>query len=177
MSRTGDRKLIGEGRYLRLVDVGSWEWTERKRSQGVVAVAALTCDDELVLVEQYRPALACPVYELPAGLVGDEARFRGEARLDAARRELLEETGFEASSWSHLLDTPTSAGLTNEMVSLFAARNLTRVGPGGGDESEEIRVHLLPLAGLVSELRTRASAGAQIDSKIFAALYLLNSSH
>jgi len=167
-------RVLGEGRYLRLVDVASWEWTERVGSQGVVGIAAVTDEGEMVLVEQYRPSLGATVYELPAGLVGDSAELEGEAFEAAARRELLEETGYEADRMDLLFDFSSSAGLCNEVVRIFVARGLRRVEDGGGDESEAITVHHLPLDRLVPELRARCAAGAYVDPKIFASLHLLN---
>ncbi len=168
-----ERRCLGEGRFLRLVDAEGWEYTERKNASGVVAIVALTDAGELILVEQYRHALGQPVFELPAGLAGDHEGMESESFEDAARRELLEETGFSAEAIELLLETPSSSGLCSERVHIYRASGLTRTGPGGGDESEEIKVHLLPLAELVSRLRDHARAGALIDSKIFAALYLL----
>lgn len=173
MTRARDSRTLGEGRFLRLVDVGGWEWVERANASGVVAILAITDADELILVEQFRHALDKPVIELPAGLVGDHAGMQDESFQTAAHRELVEETGFEAQSIRPLLATPTSSGLCSEQVQIYHASGLVRTGPGGGDESEEITVHLLPLANLIPALAALAAGGALIDSKIYAALYIL----
>ena len=92
-----EKRVLGQGRFLRLVEEGGWEFTERMGSNGVVVIVPLTDAGEIVLVEQYRPPLKCRVLELPAGLVGDKLEFEGEAFEAAALRELEEETGFLAS--------------------------------------------------------------------------------
>ncbi|HUV39721.1 MAG TPA: NUDIX hydrolase, partial [Planctomycetota bacterium] len=82
--------MICEGQHLRLVDQGGWEHVERIGVSGIVALVAVTASDEIVLVEQYRPALDRRVIELPAGLVGDRPGEEHEDLETAARRELLE---------------------------------------------------------------------------------------
>src|SRR5512142_3214140 len=94
---SSDRQTIAEGKYLRFVKRGRWEYVERTQVSGIVGVLAVTDDNKLILVEQYRPPLQNPVIELPAGLAGDTPGTAGEALAIAARRELLEETGYEAS--------------------------------------------------------------------------------
>ncbi len=104
---------------------------------GAVGVAALEADGRLLLVRQYRPALEAWTLEIPAGRL--EA---GEDPLDAARRELEEETGRRAGSWSTLRPIVPAPGFCNEVVHLFEARDLVEV-PGGGleaDPDEEIEV-------------------------------------
>ena len=86
MSPASDVRVLGEGRWLRLVDDGGWEYAERSGSNGVVVIVAVTDDDRLVLVEQYRPAVKARVIEAPAGLVGDLAGYEDEDRLAAASR-------------------------------------------------------------------------------------------
>jgi 8-oxo-dGTP pyrophosphatase MutT (NUDIX family) len=94
-----DRRILAEGKFLRLVVENGWEWVERRNTQGAVVIAAITEHNEIVLIEQYRIPLAARVIELPAGLAGDEPGSRHEALIEAARRELLEETGYFGSTW------------------------------------------------------------------------------
>ena len=88
----------------------------------------LTDEDELVLVEQYRIPVQSRVLELPAGLVGDDGDLDEDFRV-AANRELLEETGYRASSLEELLTSPSTPGMANEMITIFFAGGLERVGP------------------------------------------------
>ena len=145
MDRNHDPRLPPEGRFLRLLSHRGWEWVERTNTSAAVVIAAITAERQLVLVEQYRIPLGRRVIELPAGLVGDLAETKEEDMIEAARRELLEETGYEAATIDALLDGPSSSGLTNEVFTLLLARNARRVGPGGGDATEDIRVHVAPL--------------------------------
>ena len=163
-----DVEILGTGRFLRLIRRGKWEIAERTVGTAVVGVIAVTDAGELVLVEQYRPAVAAPCIELPAGLVGDDDAAEG---LEvAARRELEEETGFEARHWTYLYEGASSAGLTPETIHLFLATGLRRVGPGGGDASEDIMVHVVPLEGIEAWLAGRQRAGCCVDIKLFGAL-------
>ena len=157
-----------EGKFLRVKKNGPWEYVERCKASGGVAVLAVTENQELVLVEQFRIPLYQRVIEIPAGLAGD---MEGEAQAEAAKRELLEETGFEARHMEFLTQGPSSAGLATEVVSFFRARGLNRVAEGGGDASEEIQVHLVPLQELHSWIDAKLAEGCMVDFKVYAALY------
>jgi len=162
---------IAAGKWLRLVHRGSWEYVERLRSSGVVAIVAVTPAREIILVEQLRPAVGKPVIELPAGLAGDEAQFSGENLETAARRELEEETGYRAAEWRYLMAGYGSAGLANEQLDFFLATGLEKVGQGGGDQHEEITVHQIALAQVDEWLQERLAGGAGLDCKVYAGLY------
>ena len=99
------------GRYLDLVERDGWEYSTRSNASAVVVIVAVTPDDRLLLVEQYRRPVDARVIELPAGLVGDHVE-PDESILDAARRELIEETGYAAGSIDFIMDCPSSAGMT-----------------------------------------------------------------
>lgn len=167
-------EILHEGRFLRFISDNSWEYVERKKVSGVVAILAITDERKVLLIEQYRPSMRGKVVEVPAGLAGDIAGAENEDLAEAARRELLEETGYEAREMEFLADGPSSAGLTSEFVSFFRARGLTRVAEGGGDHSEDIAVHEVPLAELPSWLAERRAVGLTVDSKVYSALYFAN---
>lgn len=164
-------EVLAEGRYVRFVRDGTWEWAERVGATGAVLIAATTAEGELVLVEQHRVPLGARVIELPAGLVADRAQ--GESPADAAARELEEETGFRASHLEEVAGGPISSGMTNELMSLFVASGLVRIGAGGGDDSEDITVHLVPLDEAPAWLAARAAAGVLVDPKVYAGLWFL----
>jgi ADP-ribose pyrophosphatase len=107
-------------------------------------------------------------------MVGDGEAHAGESLADAAARELAEETGFAAAEMEPLVEGPIAVGVSDETVSFFRARGLTRVGPGGGDEHEDITVHQVPLSRLRGFLGNSAAAGLAIDPKIYAGLYLID---
>lgn len=171
-----DVKLHASGRFLRLLERDDWEFSSRANARGVVILVPVTDDGRLVLVEQYRIPVQARVIELPAGLIGD-VDDRDESLATAARRELFEETGFEAGSWSTLLRCPSSAGMSDEIITFMQATALRKTGPGGGDPSEDIQVHCIPLAEVDGWLRGRVAAGMLIDPKIYAALYWLKFPH
>src|SRR3546814_16475222 len=81
---------------------------------------------------------------MPAGLVGDDDA--SDTLESAARRELIEETGWDAARIDVLLVGPTTAGMSNERIAFARARDLTRVGDGGGVDAENITVHSIPRA-------------------------------
>jgi ADP-ribose pyrophosphatase len=171
-SQQTETRVLGEGKFVRLVVADGWEYAERKNVTGIVTIAAETAG-RIVLVEQYRPPLKADVIELPAGLAGDVPDSAGEELELAARRELEEETGYRAAKWERLFEGPLSAGMTTEVVTFFRATGLTKVGAGGGEGSEQITVHEVPLAGADAWLAAQAEAGKLIDPKVYAGLHAL----
>jgi ADP-ribose diphosphatase len=164
-------EVLGVGRYVRLVRRHGWEHTVRPGVRGIVVLVAVTPAGELLLVEQHREAVRAPVIELPSGLVGDEPGKELEPLEEAASRELLEETGWEASSWERLSTGPPSSGVSSEIVTLLRARELVQRGPGGGTGSERITVHAVPLASISEWLLDRESAGHLVDPKVWAGVW------
>lgn len=169
-----NRRVLANGKYLTLVDDHGWEYVTRAGITGIVVIVAVTDDEKLLLVEQHRPAVGKRVIELPAGLVGDGDGHAGETLQSAAVRELAEETGFAAREMELLAEGPIAVGISDEIISFFHARGLTRVGPGGGDATEQITVHQVRLARLRPFLATCAAGGLAVDPKIYAGLYLID---
>lgn len=171
-----DAELVHEGRFLDYCRTsGGWEFVRRHKVKGTVAIVAITDDKKLVLTEQYRPPVGRKVIELPAGLAGDLPYQEDEPLVSAARRELMEETGYEAKNWQALREGPSSAGLTNETVTFFYATGLTKMGEGGGTHGEDIRVHFVPVGDVPKWCADREREGLMVDFKIYAGLYLARS--
>lgn len=163
---------IGEGKWLRLVKRGSWEWVQRVNTTGVVGVFAFTDADEVVLVEQPRPPLGFKtVLEIPAGLVGDVVGQEDEAMDLAAGREMVEETGYEVGDLREIVECPSTPGMSEETITLYVGRKLRKVGPGGGDETEDITVHLVPMSEFHAFVQGRIKSGIWVDPKVFAVPY------
>jgi ADP-ribose pyrophosphatase len=165
-------ETLFETRWLRLDRIGHWDFVRRPHSDSCVGILAITPEREIVLVEQFRIPVQARVIEIPAGIVGDEEEHRGEPMEATAARELLEETGYRAGNISKLIDTPTSAGMTCEIIHLFHATELVREHPGGGVAGEDITVHHVPLGKLREWLQAQQDAGKIIDFKIHACLWL-----
>ena len=166
------RETLYEGEWLRLVRIGHWESCERTHAQGMaVIVIAVTPDDEVLFVEQYRVPLGARTIEMPAGLVGDD---RAEDTLaEAARRELIEETGWSPGRVDVLLVGPTSSGMSNERIAFVRALDLTRVGEGGGVDNEDITVHRVPRADAPAWLMRKHAEGFELDLKLWAGLWMI----
>src|SRR3546814_11523990 len=127
-----------------MVKRGQGESCERTHGKDGLAVLVIagTPDDHVLFVEQYRVPLGAKTIEMPAGLVGDDDA--SDTLESAARRELIEETGWDAARIDVLLVGPTTAGMSNERIAFARARDLTRVGDGGGVDSATITVHSIP---------------------------------
>lgn len=160
-----------DGKHIRLVRKGKWEYATRKGVAGIVGIIAVTDDEKLILVEQFRCPLGKRVIELPAGLAGDVEGSEDEALADAARRELLEETGYEAGEMEYLAAGAASAGMTDEIITLFRARGLTKRTEGGGEGSEQIVVHTVSVSGVEPWLAHKVNDGYVIDLKVYCGLY------
>ena len=164
-------EVVAETPFLRLVKRGKWSFAQRPTAVRVVAVVAVTDDEEIILVQQHRPPVDGEVIELPAGLAGDIAGEENETLETAARRELLEETGFTAKTWKQLATVTSSAGMTDERVTVFLARGLVKESAGGGVDSENIVVHQIALNQLESWLSDAAEKGMDIDSRVYSAIH------
>ncbi len=164
-----DARILHSGRYIALGSRNGWEYVLRRHR--VVVIIAWTPDEELLLVEQHRVPVDRRTIELPAGLVGDEVGQEEESLIEAAGRELEEETGWRAGALRALMRCPTSAGLTDEEVTFISADDLVRTGDGGGDDSEDIIVHRIGREHIDAWLADCHHAGLAIDPKIYTGLY------
>ena len=167
------KQTLYEGQWLRLVRIGHWESCERTHAQGMaVIVIAVTPNDDVLFVEQYRVPLGARTIEMPAGLVGDD--HAEDTLVDAARRELIEETGWSAGRVEVLLTGPTSSGMSNERIAFVRARELVRVGEGGGVDDENIIVHAVPRAQAPAWLMRKRAEGFELDLKLWAGLWMID---
>jgi ADP-ribose pyrophosphatase len=146
---------------------------DRVNATGAALILAVTTGQKVLLVEQYRIPVHARTIELPAGIIGDEPGAGNESQAEAARRELLEETGYAAEKIEALTTGASCSGITTERVTLFRATGLRRVGQGGGVAQEDITVHEVPLAEIVPWLEAKAKTGILIDPKVYAGLYFV----
>lgn len=165
--------ILHKGKYLELIAEDNWEYVRRHNCNGIVVIVAKTKDQKLILVEQFRRPVQAQVIELPAGLVNDQVHHDNETLESAARRELFEETGYEASHLTRLVEGPVSSGLSQEVITLFQALDVVKKGPGGGDHTENIIVHEVPLAEAELWLYEMEKKGRLVDPKVYAGLYFL----
>ncbi|QLY34476.1 NUDIX hydrolase [Nocardia huaxiensis] len=132
-----------------------------------VAVAALDADDNLVLINQYRHPIGRRLLELPAGLLDKQ----GEDPLEAAKRELAEETGLAAREWSVLVDVALSPGFTDEALRVYLATGLYETDrPDPELEEADIEIRRVPL----SEAVRAALAGEITNATAVAGVLALN---
>lgn len=156
-------ELMWEGKFVRALRRGKWEYASRARNIGAVVILA-EYEGKMVLVEQPRVAPDCRCIELPAGLVGDidpTATVEG-----TAIKELEEETGFTASQIEVLGEFYSSPGMLSEAFTLVRAHGVTRIGEGGGDDSEDIKVHLVARSEVSNFLEQKRAEGLGVDAKL-----------
>lgn len=159
-----------QGRFIAAKTRGRWEYVSRARGIKAAVILAITPEDEVVLVEQFRIPLGRACIELPAGLIGDDAGGEGEEAATAALRELEEETGYRAGRMEDLGEFYSSPGMVSEAFTLFRAHDLERVGPGGGTEGEGITVLHVPRASIAEFIAERRAQGYGIDVRLLMLL-------
>ncbi|AOL95369.1 NUDIX hydrolase [Porphyrobacter sp. LM 6] len=163
-------QVMWEGRFITTKTRGRWEYVGRAR--GIKAAAIIALDDDpdgtrhVILVSQYRVPLSRFSLEIPAGLIGDDAGAEGEDAVDAAARELEEETGYRAAQMTSLGEFYSSPGMVSESFTLLKATGLERVGEGGGTEGENITVHRVALRDLARFVAEWRRAGHAVDVRI-----------
>lgn len=135
------------------------------RSPGAVGVVAFDHTDRVVLVHQFRPALGCHMWEIPAGL----RDVAGEAPDDTARREMQEEVGLRAGRLEYLGRITSAPGISDSDVILYRATDLTEAGEARhGPEERHMTVHRMPMADALRMV----DDGRITDSKTVAGLLL-----
>lgn len=137
------------------------------RHQGSVVV--MPVDDSgkeprILLARQYRHAAARPMWELSAGRIDE-----GETALEAAKRELIEETGFRAKKWEKAMFFYVSPGFLDETMTIYVARDLQK-GEAEPEEDEVIAIRFFPLSQAVR----MATSGKILDAKTIAGILWLS---
>jgi ADP-ribose pyrophosphatase len=135
------------------------------RVPAVAYILPLLDDGRVVLIRQYRAIVGAEIWELPAGTIET-----GESPEACARRELVEEAGYEAGRLEPLGEALADPGLTDERIFLFVARDLQPVARGL-DADEHIEVEAAPL----EEAYRMADAGEILDAGTLVALYRFRS--
>lgn len=156
------------GKWITVRRQGKWEYVARARGIRAVVIVAIDAQDRVVLVDQYRVPMGRRSIELPAGLVGDTEE--GDTIEAAARRELEEEAGYACERVEELGEYFASPGMVSESFTLVRARDLVRVGEGGGIEGEGITVHRVKLVEVPAFVEVCRAGGMAIDVKLLLVL-------
>jgi ADP-ribose pyrophosphatase len=156
-------ETMWEGRFVTAKRQGKWEFVSRSRGIKAAVILAIH-DGHVLLVEQFRVPLGTNCIELPAGLIGDETA--GEDPMEAAGRELEEETGYRAGRLEHLGEFHSSPGMVSESFHMIRAHDLVKVSEGGGVEGEGITVHRVALDALTVLVANKRAEGCAVDTKL-----------
>ena len=170
------KKIVWQGNFMSAVEityrdakgvVRTWEALERVGIGGIVVMVGVTPAGNVILERQFRPPVGRDVIELPAGLVESD-----EAMEVAAKRELIEETGWSAGKLEFLAEGPISTGASTESLRAYLWTDLEQVGKNGGDDNEIIEVMEVPLHNVQEFLRDRQNQGMLVDLKVFGLVEL-----
>jgi ADP-ribose pyrophosphatase len=179
-SNGGAKIAANPGRFLTLMDRGGWEYCSRRKGDGaavggaavgVVGIVAITREGKVLLIEQVRVPLGKVVVEIPAGLVVDHGAE--DDAIAAAKRELMEETGFVGEGWRVLAEGPTSAGMSDEVMTLVMCVDARRVGPPQFDGEEQIVTHEVALGDVAGFVEAARRAGKLVDIKVPGAVAMV----
>lgn len=162
--------IMWQGKFITARKKGRWEFVSRARGIRAAVILAIDEDDHVILVQQYRVPLGKTCIELPAGLIGDDDGSEDEEAAAAAARELEEETGYRAQRMEMIGEFYSSPGMVSESFTLVKAHGLSRIGEGGGTQSEDITVHRIPLAKLEDAVTDWRAKGFGIDVRMLMLL-------
>jgi ADP-ribose pyrophosphatase len=171
-----DKKIVWTGKFMSAVEityrdahgiVRTWEALERVGVGGIVVMVAVTPAGNVILEKQFRPPVGRDVIELPAGLVESN-----ESMEEAAKRELIEETGWSAGKLDFLAEGPISTGASTEALRAYLCTELEHVGKSGGDDNEIIEIIEVPLQKVQEFLRDAQKKNTLVDLKVFGLVEL-----
>lgn len=157
-------EIVYDGKFIRTLrrhyldakgEEKVWEMVERKTKSRIVGIAAITPEREIILEKSFRIPAKSYVLELPAGLPDR----KGESEEELARRELLEETGYEVDEVKFLIGGCISAGIITDELSLYLGTNARRVKEPELEPSEDIEVIKVPLNRLPEYLLETINRG------------------
>lgn len=164
-------EVLHQGFLVELVEAtidvpdGTTVTREIVRHPGAVGVVAVNADGDVVMERQYRAALDAELLEIPAG----KRDVPGEPPLVTAQRELVEEVGIQARTWSELASFHNSPGFTDEHSTLFLATDLVEVPSNvQGPEEEAMVIVKVPLASVWDLV----ASGDLVDAKSILGLVL-----
>jgi len=156
-------ETMWEGKFIRAMRRGQWEYASRARDIRAVVILA-EYEGKVILIDQPRAAIGGQCLELPAGLIGDTDP---SATVEStAIKELEEETGFTADRVERLGEFYGSPGMLAESFTLVRAHGVRRIGDGGGDEHEDINVHLIARPDIPGLVEQKRGEGFGIDVKL-----------
>lgn len=169
--KTTETEVIFEGKIVNLqvdtVELPNGKHSKREliKHPGAVAIVAITEENKIVLVEQFRKPLEKSIIEIPAGKLE-----YGEDPVDTGLRELQEETGYEAERLIPITSFYTSPGFANELIHIYLAENITKMeNPPPGDEDEFVEIIEVGLAEAKAFVEEQRICDAKTN---YAILYL-----
>jgi len=167
-------ETVYEGKYIRTVirtyrgrtgKTKQWEMIKRKSFKKIVAIAPITSRNEIIFTKTYRIPLKKYVIELCAGLTDK----KGETESRAAKRELMEETGYAVSKVKKFTTGPYSSGLVDTQMTIYLGFGAKKIQEPKLEESEDIETIILPLKKAYAYF-IQSPKNTLVDIKIFSVL-------
>ena len=156
-------EVMWAGKFVRVIKRDKWEYASRANDINAVVILA-EYQGKVILIDQPRVPPDCRCIELPAGLVGDtDPNATPEG---TAIKELEEETGFTAERVERLGEFLASPGMLSESFTLVRAHGVRKIGEGGGDENEDINVHLVAREDIPNFIEQKRAEGFGVDVKL-----------